>query len=89
MAILEAPRGQAAAGVSVKQTETYEEYVAAEEIAMTAFDYPEAMRAEVAAELPKRLGRLHNTSRTPAGSSSRRSTAASSEPRSQPSGRPA
>ena len=60
MAILQAPRGQAAAGVSVKQTETYEEYAAAEEIVMTAFDYPEAMRAEVAAELPKRWARLHD-----------------------------
>jgi GNAT superfamily N-acetyltransferase len=54
MVILQAPSGQVAAGVSVKQTETYEEYVAAEEIVMAAFDYPEAMRAEVAGELPKR-----------------------------------
>ena len=54
MVLLQAPGGDVAAGVSVKQTETYEEYVAAEEIVMDAFDYPEAMRAEVAADLPKR-----------------------------------
>ena len=54
MVLLQAPGGEVAAGVSVKQTETYEEYVAAEEIVMDAFDYPEAMRADVAADLPKR-----------------------------------
>jgi len=54
MVLLQAPGGDVGAGVSVKQTETYEEYVAAEEIVMDAFDYPEAMRAEVAADLPKR-----------------------------------
>jgi GNAT superfamily N-acetyltransferase len=54
MVLLQTPGGEVAAGVSVKQTETYEEYVAAEEIVMAAFDYPEVMRAEVAADLPKR-----------------------------------
>ena len=54
MVILRAPLGTVAAGISVKQTETYEEYAAAEEIIMTAFDYPEAMRTDVSHDLPKR-----------------------------------
>lgn len=55
MVLLERPRGNVAAdGVVVKETDTYEEYAAAEAVVMEAFDFPDAMRAEAAAELPKR-----------------------------------
>jgi len=54
MVLLEPPTGQLAPGrVIVKGTDTYEEYAAAEEVAMEAFDFPDAMRAESVAELPK------------------------------------
>jgi hypothetical protein len=54
MVLLEPPRARAATGVEVKQTETYEEFVAATHVVMDAFDFPEAMRAESIAEAPKR-----------------------------------
>ncbi len=55
MVLLEPPKGQVAAGgVIVKETDTYEEYAAAEEVVMEAFDFPDAMRADAAVELPKR-----------------------------------
>ncbi len=55
MVLLEPPRVRAAASaVEVKQTETYEEFVAATQVTMDAFDFPEAMRAESIAEAPKR-----------------------------------
>ncbi len=54
MVILEPPQARAGEGVDVKQTDTYEEFVAATQVTMEAFDLPEAMRAETIAELPKR-----------------------------------
>ena len=54
MVLLEAPRAHAGGSVEVKQTETYEEFVAASRVAMEAFDFPEPMRDHAIAELPKR-----------------------------------
>ncbi len=54
MVLLEAPRARAGRGVQVKQTETYEEFVAAAHVGMEAFDFPEAMRDDAIAQLPRR-----------------------------------
>ena len=54
MVLLQAPRARAGGNVQVKQTATYQEFVAATHVAMEAFDYPEAMRDHAIAELPKR-----------------------------------
>ncbi len=62
MVLLEAPRARAGSGVDVKETETYEEFVAATQVAMVAFDYPEAMRVDAIAELPKRWEEYGNPS---------------------------
>jgi hypothetical protein len=54
MVLLEPPRTRVAEGVAVKLTETYEEFVAAMDVGMEAFDFPEAMRAGARADAPKR-----------------------------------
>jgi hypothetical protein len=54
MVLLESPQVRAATAVDVKQTETYEEFFAATQVTVDAFDFPEAMRAETIAEAPKR-----------------------------------
>lgn len=54
MVILEPPRAKAEARVDVKLTETFEEFMAAAQVGMDAFDFPEAMRAEFMAEAQTR-----------------------------------
>jgi GNAT superfamily N-acetyltransferase len=54
MVLLEPPRTRVAEGVAVKATETYEEFVAALQVGMEAFDFPEAMRTGALAEAPER-----------------------------------
>lgn len=62
MVLLEPPRVRAGGSVEVKQTEFYEEFVAASQVAMEAFDYPEAMRADAVAQLPTRWEELSTPS---------------------------
>jgi hypothetical protein len=54
MVLLEPPRVRAGTAVEVKQTESYDEFLAATHVTMAAFDFPEAMRAESIAEAPRR-----------------------------------
>ena len=60
MVLLEAPRARAGGSVQVKQTETYEEFVAAAHVAMEAFDYPEAMRDRRDRPTAEALGGVHD-----------------------------
>ncbi len=54
MTLLEPPAGEGGDGVAVKETETYEEFVAALYILLDAFAVPEPMRAEAIQGFPQR-----------------------------------
>jgi GNAT superfamily N-acetyltransferase len=54
MTLLEPPAGEGGDGVAVKETETYEEFVASLDVLMDAFAVPGPMRAEAIQGFPQR-----------------------------------
>ena len=54
MVLVEPPAGERGGEIAVGAVETYEDFTASTSVVMDAFDFPEAMRAEAVAELPKR-----------------------------------
>lgn len=54
MALVEPPLGTGGEGAAVKETETYEEFIAGMHVLMDAFVIPEEMRAEAIAGFPQR-----------------------------------
>lgn len=54
MVLVRAPSGEAGRGVAVGAVESYEDFTAAMSVLLEAFEFPEAMRAEAASELPQR-----------------------------------
>ena len=54
MVLVEPPAGESGGEIAVGAVETYEDFTASTSVVMDAFDFPEAMRAEAVAELPKR-----------------------------------
>jgi hypothetical protein len=54
MVLVEPPTGESGAEIAVGAVETYKDFTASTSVVMDAFDFPEAMRAEAVAELPKR-----------------------------------
>ena len=54
MVLVQPPRGENGAEIAVSAVENYEDYAASTSVVMDAFEFPEAMRAELAAELPRR-----------------------------------
>jgi GNAT superfamily N-acetyltransferase len=54
MALVEPPVGERSSEIAVSAVETYEDFAASMSVVVDAFDFPEPMRAEAAAELPQR-----------------------------------
>ncbi|MFL5914387.1 MAG: GNAT family N-acetyltransferase [Gaiellaceae bacterium] len=54
MVLVQPPVGESGAEIAVSAVENYEDYAASASVVMDAFEFPEAMRVEVAAELPQR-----------------------------------
>jgi GNAT superfamily N-acetyltransferase len=54
MALVQPPAGGTAKGIAVTRVESYEDFAAVASVGMAAFEFPEAMRAEILADLPQR-----------------------------------
>ena len=54
MVLVQPPVGESRAEIVVSAVENYEDYAASTSVVMDACEFPEAMRAEALAELPKR-----------------------------------
>jgi GNAT superfamily N-acetyltransferase len=54
MALLHSPPVSVSEGIAVKEVDSYEDYVAATQILLEAFDFPDAIRADVIDGLPMR-----------------------------------
>lgn len=54
MALVQPPVGRSSPEVAVGAVETYEDFAASTSVILDAFEFPEAMRAEAAAEIPQR-----------------------------------
>jgi hypothetical protein len=54
MVLVEPPGGATGGEIAVGAVESYEDFAASTSVVMEAFDFPEAMRADAVAELPKR-----------------------------------
>jgi GNAT superfamily N-acetyltransferase len=54
MVLVQPPAGGRGGEIAVSAVETYEEFTDSTSVIMDAFDFPEAMRAEAVAELPRR-----------------------------------
>ena len=54
MVLVQPPVGESSPEIAVSAVENYEDYAASASVIMDAFEFPEAMRVEVAAELPRR-----------------------------------
>jgi len=54
MALVHPPEGESSGEVAVTAVDAYEDFTASTFVVLDAFEFPEAMRAEAAAELPQR-----------------------------------
>lgn len=54
MLLVQPPIGESGTEIEVSRVETYEDFAAVTSVGMDAFEFPEAMRADVLAELPQR-----------------------------------
>jgi GNAT superfamily N-acetyltransferase len=54
MALVQPPVGESGEEIAVTAVDNYEDFAASSFVVLDAFDFPEAMRAEAVAELPKR-----------------------------------
>lgn len=54
MALVQPPAGESSPEIAVSVVETYQDFAASTSVVVDAFDFPEAMRTEAAAEIPQR-----------------------------------